>query len=273
MGVNDSACPNCGHRRPGLFGFAQPLRRLGADLGLVKFVVGGCVASYVATLFASRNALDAGGGAFQFLAPDLRALLLFGASGSLPIWVLGSWWTPLSASWLHGGLLHLAFNLLWLRDLGPAMAELYGVGRTVVIYVVSGIAGFLLTSAVAMLAPFLPPFLGGAQVTVGASASLFGLLGALIYYGRRTGRSWMRQTVWGWVAGATLFGFLGTFGGIHVDNWAHAGGLGGGWLAARRFDPLRDERPVHLLAAVALLLASAAAILASVWSGLRTLPL
>jgi hypothetical protein len=93
----------------------------------------------------------------------------------------------LTAGWLHGGLLHIAFNLLWVRQLAPASADLYGPGRTVIIYTVSGIVGFTLSSLMGFLAPGLP-FIGGARLTVGASAPIFGLLGALVCYGRRMGQ-------------------------------------------------------------------------------------
>ena len=60
-----------------------------------------------------------------------------------------------------------------------------------------------------------------------------------------------------------LFGFLVP----GIDNWAHLGGLGGGWLAARWLDPLRPERGDHLIAAVACLLLSLASVVASVVTG------
>jgi rhomboid protease GluP len=170
----------------------------------------------------------------------------------------------LSAGWLHGGLLHIAFNLLWVRDLAPAVARLFGSGRLVLIYLAGGVAGFLLTSTVALLAPGLPYFLHGGMRTIGASASLFGLFGALICYGQRTGQSGMRQMVWGWIVAGVVFGVLVP----GIDNWAHAGGFAGGWLAARLLDPLREERPSHVLAALVGLALSLAAIAASVVTGL-----
>ena len=52
----------------------------------------------------------------------------------------------LSASWLHGSLLHIVFNMMWVRDLGPVVADMYGAGRMVIIYTVAGVCGFLLSS-------------------------------------------------------------------------------------------------------------------------------
>src|SRR5262245_11554836 len=102
VGVRDESCWNCGRRNPGLWGFAPVLRRLGADLGFVQMVVWGCAGLYIATL-----ALDPRGirmsGVFSFLSPSLRSLMLFGASGAIPVFGFGRWWTVLSAGWLHGG--------------------------------------------------------------------------------------------------------------------------------------------------------------------------
>ena len=95
--------------------------------------------------------------------------------------------------------------------------------------------------------------------SVGASAPIFGLLGALVYYGRRTGNSHAGQ------AGLQYALFLGIFGLIFpgVDNWAHAGGFGGGFLAALVLDPLTRERIDHMAVALACLGLTVVALVAS----------
>ena len=95
-------------------------------------------------------------------------------------------------------------------------------------------AGFLLSSFAYAFLPHLP-FLSGAGFTVGASASVFGFLGALVYYGRRTGSSLTRSEA---LRYALILGFFG-FVMRGVDNFAHAGGFFGGYLAARFLDPLK----------------------------------
>jgi len=134
----------------------------------------------------------------------------------------------LSAGWLHGSLLHIIFNMMWVRDLGPVVADMYGAGRMVIIYTVAGVSGFLLSSFAFGYLPHLP-FLSGAGFTVGASASVFGFLGALVYYGRRTGSSLTRSEA---IRYALILGFFG-FVMRGIDNFAHAGGFFGGYLAAR----------------------------------------
>ena len=103
------------------------------------------------------------------------------------------------------------------------------------------------------------PFLSGAGFTVGASASVFGFLGALVYYGRRTGSSLTRSEA---LRYALILGFFG-FVMRGVDNFAHAGGYVGGYLAARYLDPLKPERIDHVVMALVCLGATLAAIAAS----------
>lgn len=267
VGVSDEVCYNCGRRNPALWGFSPLLRRLGQDLGFTNLVTVICVGLYLATLVASQNPLGGGGGPMGLLSPDGLALFLFGASGALPVFEYHRWWTVLSAGWLHGGLLHIFFNMYGLRQLAPITAHLYGAGRTVIIYVVGGAAGFLLSSAAGYYLTGLPiPLLHGAQLTIGASAPLFGLLGALLYYGRRSGSSQMHAEIW---RNAVIWFLFGLFM-QGVDNYAHAGGFAGGYLAARVLDPLTRERVDHMIVALACLALTALAIIASLVVGLPT---
>jgi rhomboid protease GluP len=259
VGVNDDRCYHCGRRNPGLWGFAPVIRHLGHDLGFVPFVTGTCIVVYAITLLWSGGRIG-GGGLFNFLAPDGCSTLQFGASGAIPVYILGRWWTVLSASWLHGSLLHILFNVLWIRQLAPEVGELYGPGRMVIIYTVAGAVGFAASSTAGNYLYFMPPLLRGAPLTVGASASIFGLLGALVYYGRRTGSSVVHSQALYWAVMMFIFGVV--MGGI--DNYAHAGGFAGGWLAGRLLDPLKPERVNHLAAALVCLAVSILAIIVSV---------
>src|SRR5215203_2672540 len=146
VGVNDERCYSCGRANPGMWGFAPVLRQLGADLGFVPLVVGAASILYLFTLLASGRELTIIGGGLNILSPSLRALVFFGASGAVPVFGFGAWWTVLSASWLHGGLLHIVFNMMWVRDIGPSTADVIGPGRTIIIYVISGVCGFVLSS-------------------------------------------------------------------------------------------------------------------------------
>ncbi|MFB3852337.1 MAG: rhomboid family intramembrane serine protease [Vicinamibacterales bacterium] len=262
VGVSDERCYNCGRWNPGLWGFTPMLRRFGHDMGFVPFVIGGCSVIYLVTLLISGPNMRMSG-LFSLLSPDGTILFLFGASGSMPVFAAGRWWTVLSASWLHGGLLHILFNMLWVRQLAPATADLFGPGRMIIIYTAAGACGFLLSSVAGYLLPGVP-ILGGARMTVGASAAVFGLLGALVAYGRR-GSGLISREAMGYAMMLFVFGLVMP----GVDNYGHAGGFAGGYLLGRWLDPLRPERVEHVLAGIIALLASFLAILASILDGMR----
>lgn len=262
VGVNDDRCYNCGRVNPGMWGFAPMLRQLGSDLGFVPLVVGASSVLYVLSLVASGSGLRVAGGGFNILAPSAQALVAFGASGAYPVFGFGSWWSVLSATWLHGSLLHILFNMMWVRDIGPSTAEVIGPGRTIIIYVVSGVCGFLLSSVAGAFLPSLP-LLSGAQLTVGASASIFGLLGALVHYGRSSGSSLMHAQAKQWAIMLFVMGLVMR----GVDNYAHAGGFIGGYVMSAFFKPATRERGDHLLVAVLLLLLTFGAIVVSLVQG------
>jgi rhomboid protease GluP len=217
VGVNDAACYNCGRRNPGLWGFGTLLPVPGQrPRASCPFVIGTCAVLYVLTLISSGGAVGKRG-LMSMLAPSTPALFLYGASGSLPVFGLGRWWTVLSAAWLHGSLLHILFNMMWVRDLAPGHRpalwprsyghHLHGLGHRRVR------AQFLRRRVCSGASSSS----GAPQFTVGASASIFGLLGALYYYGRRTGSSQVTSHATSFALSAALFGFLMP----GIDNYAH----------------------------------------------------
>ena len=263
VGINDDRCLTCGRRNPGMWGFTPALRRLGNDLGFTAIVTVSCTLLYLVSLLLDLGGIGRGG-LLTVLSPSTKAVFLLGASGAIPVYDMGRWWTLFSAGWLHGGPLHLVFNLLWIRQLAPETAEAYGPARTVIIYTAATVTGFLLSSTVGHYLPFLPPFMRGARFTIGASAPIFGLLGALVWYGRRRGSSMVGRPALGYAVILGLYGFLMP----GIDNWAHLGGFLGGLGTARALDPWKEERTDHVVAALLCLLATLAAIAASLALGL-----
>jgi rhomboid protease GluP len=261
VGVNDEQCYSCGRRNPGLWGFGPVLRRLGNDLGFVPLVVYGCSILYVAGILLSsvlfHTDLTAGGNPLGMLAADYRANIILGASGALPVFRLGMWWTVLSAGWLHSGVLHILLNMMGIRNLGPAIADIYGGPRMIVIYTLGSVCGFLLSSVAGAFFP-LPIF--GAQLTVGASAPIFGFLGALMHYGQRSGSSHISSVAKSYVVSMIVFGLIVP----GIDNAAHIGGFAGGYLASIWLDPLKPERVNHMVGAVLCLAVTAFAIAMSI---------
>ncbi len=255
VGVNDPTCYNCGRRNPGLWGYGPALRSLGRDLGFVPIVTGATIILYVLSLVLSRQGSSIG------FSPSSQALIILGASGAVPVFELGWWWTVITAGWLHGGPLHILFNVMWIRQLGPEIANLYGPGRMVIIYTAASVVGFAFSSVLGLLQ--LPLF--GAQLTVGASAAIFGFLGALVHYGKRSGSSHIGQAGMQY---AIFLGIMGLIPGFGVDNAAHLGGFIGGYLASMIMDPLKPERIDHIAAALGCLVMTLAAIIYTVVSAL-----
>lgn len=262
VGVNDAQCLGCGRGRPGLFGLTALLRESGLDDLFVPIVMWGCGALYLASLAMDPSAI--GGSGLFLLSPGNKSLFVLGESGAIPVFGYGRWWTVLSASWLHGSILHIVFNMMSVRDLGPAVSHFYGGARTFIIYFAAGAAGFLASSVAAAFFTFLPGPLHGGMFTVGASAGIFGLLGAVLHYGRRGGSAHIREIATRWIISGLAFGFFVP----RIDNWAHLGGLAGGYLMSFWLDPFKPERGTHSLVAIACLLVSLVAIVVSVVTGL-----
>jgi rhomboid protease GluP len=238
ISVSEERCPFCGAWRPGLFGYTPVLQRLfGQRLDLIRLIVTVCIVLYVVALALQPEAIFRMRGLFSLLSPGSRALYQLGMTGGVA-WQERWWWTLLTAIYLHGGLLHIFFNMMWIRSLGPAVNEAYGPARAFVLFSVAGAFGFLVSNLVSR-AP-----------SIGASGSIFGLLAALIVYNRKRG-SVLTAQLWQWAIILFAFGFFMS----GVNNWAHAGGFVGGWLTAQsmRFDDERREGPGMQVLALALL--------------------
>lgn len=231
-----------------MFGFAPLLRRLGANVGVTTMISVVCVVLYLVTLLVDPSQLFSGS-IFSILGPSQPVLLAFGASGYLPVVELGRWWTLLTAGWLHGGLLHIVFNVMWLRQLGPQVTEIYGSGRTTIVFVLGSAVGFLFSTLGSLAPAPVAMVMGRGLFTIGASAGVLALLGAIYAWADRTGNRYATGRIWSMLAFLAVFGILVR----GVDNWAHLGGFVGGWAIGRVLDPLKPERGDHLVVAIALL--------------------
>ncbi|MEL7058845.1 MAG: rhomboid family intramembrane serine protease [Acidobacteriota bacterium] len=273
-GVLDRRCFSCGRPHPGLFGYAPLLARFGAQGGIGNVILWGCGLVFIVSLLVDVQNVTMDF-PFGLLGPSLKGGFLLGSSGAWPVFVYGRWWTPLSAGWLHGGLIHLVFNLAFLVRFLPMMEKVLGVGRTLLVYTAGSVGGFFLSSFMGRITDprlgppqiQLPDMLAGAQFTLGASAALSGVVGGLLYYAQKTGQRQWTQSIGQMAIFLLLFGLL--IGGI--DNWAHLGGFAAGYGATALLRPLHDESPVHVAAGLGCLLLSALAIAASIVFGLQHL--
>lgn len=238
---DETECPWCGAANPTLWGFAPLLSRVwGSGSDTVKLITMGCFGLYILSLIVDlRGTIDglAGFDVFNLGAPSDRALYFLGMTGGYS-WSRGHWWTLLTASWLHGSLLHIFFNMSWARSLGESASEIFGPARFFVLWTLSGVGGFLLSNVL-----FGSP-------TIGASASVFGVMGGLVAFGRKRGGSFGRNIasqVWTWAAVSLVFGFIMP----SVNNAAHIGGLVTGFVlgwALPYAERSRETRVVRMLA-------------------------
>jgi rhomboid protease GluP len=187
---------------------------------------------FVITAIYSMNA--GGGGAWNI---DARTLVDFGAKFG-PYVALGQWWRLVTAGFLHGGLLHILMNSWVLFDLSAQVEEVYGASRMWVIYLVSSVFGFYVSM---VWNPMIP--------SVGASAALFGLIGAMIALGVRH-RNALGAAVRGIYVRWAIYGLIFSLFG-NIDMAAHIGGLvagfGIGYLAGMpRYEGSISERIWHV---------------------------
>jgi rhomboid protease GluP len=178
---------------------------------LVKSIITVNVIFFAISLVLSARSGDVD----SFLSPGQTSLMLLGATGTYPIDHLGRFWTVISANYLHGGLLHLVFNLMALKQIGPLTISEYGSSRMFTIYTLGGVTGYIIS------------YLAGVPFTIGASAAVCSLIGALLFYGKSRGGTYgssVFSEVKGWVISLFVFGLI--FPGI--NNWGHGGGIVGG---------------------------------------------
>ena len=218
VSANAATCPHCGQRKPGLWGATATMRRLGLQLNFPHLITVFCGALYLLALALDPAAIFQTQGLMQILSPSLESSVKLGATGIRPV-AYGWWWTPITAIYLHGGLLHIFFNMMWVRQLGPIVEDLFGPFRLFAIFTIAGITGFLFST------------LMGHAFTLGASGSIFGLLAAAIAYGRRAGAQLFTRQFLQWAVLLFVMGFVMP----GVDNWAHGGGFIGGYAAAYVF--------------------------------------
>ena len=238
-------CKWCGEPCPRFGGrMMQFMRGEGGSDLLVQGIIAANVAFYLVSLLLSgERGLSAS--LLGFLSPDHNSLLLLGATGAVPVFELGRIWTLISASYLHGGLLHIIFNMMALRQIGPWVSVEFGASRMFLIYTLSGVAGYLASC------------FAGIAFTIGASASVCGLIGALFFFGKNRGGNYgtaVSREVSGWLISLVLFGLVMP----GINNWGHGGGFVGGVVLAKllSYSERRPEAAWHRLLALFCLIAT-----------------
>jgi rhomboid protease GluP len=215
----------------------RPWARSESSITLTQVIFGANIAVFLATALASGSAINISG----------EVNFHYGANFG-PYTLSGEWWRLLTYMFLHGGAMHIFFNMWCLWDLGRLCESLYGRWTFAAVYLITGVAGGLASIA------WNPRVL-----SVGASGAIFGLAGALIasfYLGEF---SLPRVAISGTLRSLVIFavfnlGFGQLFGGI--DNACHIGGLVSGLalgaliarLAPQQDAPLRRATVVGVVA-------------------------
>ena len=155
----------------------------------------------------------------NFFNFDANVLAKFGANNILLV-KNGEIYRLLTCAFLHVGLIHLVVNMYSLRVIGPSVEGLIGKGKFVFIYLISAISASLMSLV----------FVDSNIVSVGASGAIFGLMGALLYFGYHY-RLYLNDAIKTQIIPVILFNLIIGFMMPGIDNGAHIGGLIGGYLA------------------------------------------
>jgi rhomboid protease GluP len=210
---SESKCPFCGIRRPGSWfknnawtrGFRNPNQMINAIIAINAGM-------YILSILFNPSAAGFSPNPLTFLSPAGSSLELLGATGLVPIQDYHRYWTLISANYLHGGILHIFFNMVVLRQLASIVSREYGFYRMFTIYTLGGVFGYWIS------------YLFGVFWTIGASASVCGLVGAILYYGKSRGGVYGRalyKQISMWVVFLFIFGFVVP----GINNWGHGGGI------------------------------------------------
>lgn len=174
----------------------------------------------------------AGGGKGLSILWGLSGVSQFRLGMSIPLPYLlltNEWWRVVTAMFLHGGLIHIGFNMMALLQFGPAIEELYGSARYLFIYVFTGAFGFLVSSRFG-------------NFSLGASGALLGLVGVMLAVTTKRGGSPMRELRSRLVSSVVILFALG-FMGMGMDNYAHGAGLAAGFILGKFF---ADRQPANV---------------------------
>ena len=148
--------------------------------------------------------------------PSRESLINFGANYGI-LTKGGQYYRLITCAFLHIGVLHLLCNMYSLFVLGPTIEHFFGKGKFLLIYLFSAIMGSL----------FSLTFQNDSIVSAGASGAIFGLLGALLYFGFNY-RGYVGNRIINQIIPVILINLFIGFTSSGIDNFAHIGGLIGG---------------------------------------------
>ena len=175
-----------------------------------KLIILACIVMYIVVGIKDGN----------FLSLSATTLAMLGGN-NLMLVQNGEVWRLLTSAFLHAGLIHLLVNMYSLAILGTQVETFIGKWKFLFIYLISAISGNLLSLV----------FSASNVISVGASGALFGLMGALLYFGYHY-RLYLSEAIRNQIIPIIILNLLIGFTISGIDNVAHIGGLIGGYLAA-----------------------------------------
>ena len=238
---SEAVCPYCKLANPGSRWKGNYFTRgLIGQNGSIRAILLCNIGMFVVSVFADLQSLSFSASPFDFLSPGSNSLLALGSTGTIPIFQFHHYWSLISANCLHASLLHLLFNMIALLQLAPLVGSEFGKYRMIIIYTLGGVAGYVLSVA------------AGVKLTLGASAAICSLLGALLYYGKSRGGDYGQnifRQIGGWAVGLAIFGFIVP----GINNWGHGGGMVAGVVLGflLGYTERKRETFVHRATAVA----------------------
>jgi rhomboid protease GluP len=255
---DEPRCPYCNVSAPGSFLKNNLVVRAfgGMDTPILAIMYLN-IGMYILSLLLNPSSIRMPVNLFQFLSPGNQSLTLLGMTGTVPIDSYHRWWSLISANYLHGSIIHIVFNMLAFRQLAPLVIEEYGTYRMGSLYTLGGVIGFLIS------------YLAGVPFTIGASAAVCSLMGALLYYGKRRGGVYghiIYKQISGWVLGIFLYGFFLP----GINNWGHGGGILAGILLGFLLG-YREERRENLFHKVLFILCGVTTVGVLIWAVLSAL--
>lgn len=131
----------------------------------------------------------------------------------------GEVWRLITSAFFHADIIHLACNMYALYVLGEQIETTFGKKKFLIVYFLSAIIGNLLSGAIN----------GGQVSSLGASGAIFGLMGAMLYFGYHY-RLYLGNVVISQIVPIIIINLALGFAVPGIDNWAHIGGLIGGML-------------------------------------------
>ena len=160
---------------------------------------------------------------------DLNSLLYFGANSSLLV-RSGEIFRLVTYMFLHAGFIHIFLNMYSLYIVGTKVEDFFGKWKYIIIYLFSGICGGLLSIG-----------LNQNVISVGASGAIFGLFGALIYFGY-TYRGYVGAIVKSQIVPIVIYNLIIGFFIPGIDMWGHVGGLFAGMLTANMLGTIENKK-------------------------------